>query len=219
VNPILSVRGIRKVYGARAILSNIDLDLPVAQVTVVSGGNGVGKTTLLRILAGLERPDAGSVALDGEPVDLKRYPRRLRDSLGFVHQDPVLFSTSIEANIGYGWAWRRLGTTEIRTRVEAALCWAGLDTLRHTRPKDLSGGERQRVALARAKVLEPRILLLDEPTAHLDDAARYQVLELMAQFAATQRSVLAVGHDRDLLDLPGAVHLVLKDGRIGTVNR
>jgi tungstate transport system ATP-binding protein len=108
---------------------------------------------------------------------------------------------------------------EIERRVGAALGWAGIVHVQDTAPEKLSGGEVQRVALARAKVLEPELLLLDEPTSNLDGHAREQVIALIGELAAEGRSVVMVCHDRELINLPGVVRWKLGDGRLDTRHR
>jgi tungstate transport system ATP-binding protein len=104
--------------------------------------------------------------------------------------------------------------SEVRAEVEQAMEWAGVVHLRESDPASLSGGEKQRVALARAKVLRPKLLLLDEPTANLDGAAREQVIALIPTLIAAGGSVVMACHDPDLIGLPGVRRLKLRDGRI-----
>jgi tungstate transport system ATP-binding protein len=102
----------------------------------------------------------------------------------------------------------------VRAEVAQAMAWAGVEHLRGSDPSSLSGGEKQRVALARAKVLKPKLLLLDEPTANLDGAAREQVIALIPTLIATGSSVVMACHDPDLIGLPGVHRMKLRDGRI-----
>jgi tungstate transport system ATP-binding protein len=102
----------------------------------------------------------------------------------------------------------------IAEKVDEAIAWAGIDHLRKSVPAYLSGGEKQRVALARARVLDPKLMLLDEPTANLDGAAREQVIALIPQLVAEGSSVIMACHDRDLIALPGVQRLKLRDGRL-----
>jgi tungstate transport system ATP-binding protein len=132
----------------------------------------------------------------------------------YVHQHPVMFSTSIAHNIAYGLLARRLSRDVVYKRVEEAMAWAGVTHLRNHPPQTLSGGEKQRVALARAKVLAPRLLLLDEPTANLDGPAREQVLALIPAFLQAGASTIVACHDRDLLALRGVQRLKLRNGQL-----
>ena len=176
--------------------------------------NGAGKSTLLRVLAGLAPADAEGVHFAGEPVRLAPYPSALRRDIVYVHQHPVMFSTSVAGNIGYGLKVRGMARAEAASLVEEAMHWAGVQHLRESHPPTLSGGEKQRVALARAKVLHPRLLLLDEPTASLDGEAREQVLALIPSLTQSGSTVVMACHDRDLINLPDVRRLKLRDGQL-----
>jgi tungstate transport system ATP-binding protein len=126
----------------------------------------------------------------------------------------VMFSTSVEDNIAYGLKARRTPAAAIRTAVAEAVEWAGVGHLRSSNPLTLSGGEKQRVALARARVLKPRLMLLDEPTASLDGEAREQVIALIPDLIRSGASVIIACHDRDLINLPEVRRMKLRDGRL-----
>ena len=190
------------------------IDSAAGCACVVTGANGPGKSTLLRILAGLEPATVREARFLGEAVALHPYPRALREAIVYVHQHPVMFSTSVEKNIAYGLQARGLAAFEVQRRVGEAMDWAGVSHLRHADPTLLSGGEKQRVALARARVLRPRLLLLDEPTSSLDGAAREQVIALIPALTAEGGSVVMACHDRDLIALPGVQRYKLRDGRL-----
>ncbi len=204
----------RKRHGER-LLFDIDLlCIEAATGYVLTGVNGAGKSTLLRMLAGLERCEACTVEFDGEQLPLHPYPAALRRAIVFVHQHPIMFSTSVFHNIAYGLLARGESRAAVAPVVEEAMRWAGVDHLRDTDPTRLSGGEKQRVALARARVLQPRLLLLDEPTANLDGPAREQVMSLIPTLLDAGGSVVMACHDRDLIGLPGIHRLKLRDGRL-----
>lgn len=211
---LLTIRGLRKNFGARRLF-NIDL-LTIRKATayVLTGRNGTGKSTLLRILAGLEPAEIKEAQFLGETVRLAPYPAAMRDAIVYVHQHPVMFSTSVFDNIAYGLAARKLPLQEITQRVEDAMQWAGVAHLRDRKPQTLSGGEKQRIALARAKVLQPKLLLLDEPTANLDGVAREQVIALIPSLTQAGSSVIMACHDRDLIALPGVQRLKLRENRL-----
>ena len=211
---LLAARGIVKHHGARVLLDSIDFEIRRGEAIMLTGANGSGKSTLLRILVGLERARVASFSFDGQTMPLAPYPAALRGEIGYVHQHPALFATSVEANIAYGLKQRGMARTEVAARTEAAMAWAGITQVRDVAPAALSGGEKQRVALARAKVLEPRLLLLDEPTSNLDGAAREQVIALVRHLAEEGRAVVVAGHDRDLINLEGTHRLKLRDGKL-----
>jgi tungstate transport system ATP-binding protein len=179
-----------------------------------AGWSGSGKTTLLRILAGLEAADAGVLRFQGEQTQLPRYPDAWRLRAVYVHQHPYLFHTSVAGNLAYGLKARGEAQALQRQKVEEAIAWAGLREVLDVPPQKLSGGEKQRVALARAKVLSPQLLLLDEPTANLDNDGRRRIVELLARLYAEGVSVLIACHDREIIELPGVRRFHLEDGRL-----
>jgi tungstate transport system ATP-binding protein len=211
---LLSIHGLRKRFHERQLFDIDQLTIEYAHAYVLTGANGTGKSTLLRILAGLEAAEIGQSSFLDHSVQFAPYPRVMRDAIVYVHQHPVMFSTSVEKNIGYGLHARGLTKTELTHRVEEAMVWAGVTNLRKSNPAMLSGGEKQRIALARAKVLSPKLLLLDEPTANLDGAAREQVIALIPTLIGTGGSVIMACHDRDLIALPGVQRLKLRDGHL-----
>ena len=214
MTPLLSLRGLQKAFGARRLLDIDYWDIAVQSATAVTGRNGAGKSTLLRILGGLESADHVEASWNGAPVTLHPYDQRLRDNVLYVHQHPVMFATDLIGNVGYGLRARGIPGRQLREQVDEALEWAGLTHLHGTRAAHWSGGERQRVALARARVLHPRLLLLDEPTASLDGAAREQVIALIPTLLAEGSSVIVACHDRDLLNLPTMQRVKLVDGKL-----
>ncbi|WP_209587555.1 energy-coupling factor ABC transporter ATP-binding protein [Massilia sp. BHUDP2] len=214
MNPLLTLHGLRKRHGERTLFEIEQLAIEAGTAYVLTGVNGAGKSTLLRMLAGLERVDACTVDFDGRSMPLHPYPQALRRAIVFVHQHPIMFSTSVAHNIAYGLLARGESRRSVAPMVEDAMAWAGVAHLRDTDPARLSGGEKQRVALARARVLQPRLLLLDEPTANLDGPAREQVIELIPTLLEQGSSVVMACHDRDLIGLPGIHRLKLRDGRL-----
>jgi len=214
MSALLRIEGLVKRFGRTALFEIDQLEIAAASAYVLTGVNGAGKSTLLRVLAGLEPAQCARLQFEGQTLPLHPYPRRLRDAVVYVHQHPAMFSTSVAANVGYGLRARGIGGAEWVRQVAAAMEWAGITHLRDTPPTALSGGEKQRVALARARVLAPRLLLLDEPTANLDGAAREQVIALVPALMAEGRSVVMACHDRDLIGLPAVQRLKLRDGRL-----
>jgi tungstate transport system ATP-binding protein len=214
MSALLTVRGLCKRYGERKLFDIDALTLEESSAYVLTGVNGAGKSTLLRILAGLEAGECASMEFEGRPASLHPYPNELRRAIVYVHQHPIMFSTSVAGNIGYGLQARGESKEMVDQCVERAIEWAGVEHVRHTDPARLSGGEKQRVALARAKVLRPRLLLLDEPTANLDGQAREQVIALIPTLLERGTTVVMACHDRDLIGLPGVRRLKLRDGHI-----
>lgn len=223
-SPLLEVRGLRRRIGERSLFDIDALAFPRATAVVLTGVNGAGKTTLLRMVAGLERAPGATVHWRGEDGGERRapldpLPPQLRRRIAYMHQHPYLFRTSVRENIAYGLKGRGLSGSDIEKRIDTALDWAGIVHVQDTAPDRLSGGEIQRVALARAKVLEPDLLLLDEPTSSLDGHAREQVIALVQQLAEEGRTVVMICHDRDLINLPGVVRWKLSEGRLDTHHR
>jgi tungstate transport system ATP-binding protein len=214
MSALLTVDAAAKAYAGKALLDIGRLTLAQGDLIVMSGDNGSGKSTLLKMLAGLEPADRLRMAFDGLAATEGHYPRELRRRIVYVHQHPYLFNTSIAENIRYGLRLRDVAAGERERRVEEAIAWAGVGHLLGVAPARLSGGEKQRVALARAKVLDPRVLLVDEPTASLDTQARAQVAELLRKTATGENCVVVACHDRELLELEGARRWHLAGGTI-----
>jgi tungstate transport system ATP-binding protein len=160
----VQLKGIQKAYPNVVALKDISLDLKGDSVIVFLGVNGAGKSTLMRIMAGLENPDAGVIALNDTMADAKT----LRSSSTLVFQKTAMFTMNVYDNLSYGLKIRKVPREEITRRVCGALDTVRLSGFEKRRAKKLSSGEQQRVALARAFLLEPQVLLLDEPTANLD---------------------------------------------------
>jgi len=215
--PLFSLRQLDKRFGQRVLFTDVRLDLESGSGYVLTGPNGSGKTTLLRIAAGFEPADA-LVEFRGQRVLIGAYPETWRREIVYVHQQPYLFHTSIEENLEYGLARRGLASAERKVRAREALEWAGLGDRRDVPPHKLSGGEKQRVALARAKVLNPTLLLLDEPTANLDGDARKQVLELVTALCIENHTVVVASHDPEIIRLAILNRVHVADGRIETAD-
>ena len=211
----VAARGICKSFGDRQVLSGVNLDMPEGTITAVLGPSGCGKTTLLRILAGFEQPDAGTVCIAGETVagGATTVPVHRR-RVGLMPQEGALFPhLSVGENIAFG--MNRATRRETRSRVSHWLAVVGLDGLADARPHQISGGQQQRVALARALAAEPRVLLLDEPFAALDAGLRVRVREdIAAILRDAGTTALLVTHDQsEALSLPDSVALLI-DGAI-----
>ncbi|WP_425841077.1 ABC transporter ATP-binding protein [Streptomyces fractus] len=211
---------VRKVYGtdeaAVTALDEVSLSLPAGSFTAVMGPSGSGKSTLLQCAAGLDRPDGGTVMVDGEELTgggeaaLTKF-RRTR--IGFVFQQYNLLDTlTVEQNTSL--PLRLAGRRVDRPRVREALAQVGLAERLAHRPAELSGGQRQRVAIARALVAEPAVVFADEPTGALDTHSAREVLTLLQEAARLHgRTVVMVTHDPVAASYADAV-LFLADGRL-----
>jgi putative spermidine/putrescine transport system ATP-binding protein len=194
--PDVRLRGLRKHYGEVAAVDGVDLDVARGEFFTMLGPSGSGKTTTLRLIAGFERPDEGTISLRGR--DVSADPPYARD-VNTVFQDYALFPhMTVGENVAYGLKIRRVPRAERRTRVDEALETVRLEGYGGRRPAQLSGGQRQRVALARALVNRPQVLLLDEPLGALDLKLRQ---EMQIELKRIQREVgitfIYVTHDQD----------------------
>ncbi|HEX5417042.1 MAG TPA: ABC transporter ATP-binding protein [Chloroflexota bacterium] len=214
----LSAHGVRVQHGAAFQLGPLDLEIQPGERVALIGPNGSGKTTLLRLLAGLLRPQAGAVSLAGTPLD--RLGRaEIAHRVAVVPQEThVPFAFTVREVVAFGRTARRSfwGTSQggDRDAVEQAIELTGLADLAGRAYQSLSGGERQRVILAMALAQETSILLLDEPTAHLDLRARVELLALVEQLAAARgTTVLAAVHDLSLASQFFGRVVVLDQGR------
>jgi tungstate transport system ATP-binding protein len=211
---LLGVRGLRKRFGGRLLFDIGCLEIATHGAYALTGANGVGKSTLLRVLGGLEPAEIDSLRFEGADVRTAPYPRALRKAIVYVHQHPLLFSTSVAHNIGYGLQVRGVTGAALAGAVDAAIEWAGVGHLRDSDPARLSGGERQRVALARAWVLRPKLLLLDEPMAALDAAGRARVMAWIAGLVEAGSSVIVACDERGLEGVAGVQRFELAQGRL-----
>lgn len=211
----VAAHGVGKSFGERRVLSGIDLDVAAGSITAVLGPSGCGKTTLLRILAGFEDPDTGTVSIGGETmagpgVTVPVHRRRV----GLMPQEGALFPhLSVGENVAFGLdrAARRSPNGEVRQWLDVV----GLDGLADARPHEISGGQQQRVALARALAARPRVLLLDEPFAALDAGLRTRVREdIAAILREAGTTAILVTHDQsEALSLADSVALLI-DGEV-----
>jgi ABC-type cobalamin/Fe3+-siderophores transport system ATPase subunit len=185
--PVLEVRGLRAERGGRVVLDGVDLRVEAGGVTALVGDSGSGKTSLLRCIVGLDAVAAGDVLYDGAGIGSLN-PCELRRRVALVAQSPVMLPGDVRANLLYA---------QPGADAPAALASVGLDTaLLEREAEELSGGERARVAIARALAHEPRVVLLDEPTASLHAEAVAEVEGMVRSLASGGIAVVVVTHDR-----------------------
>jgi spermidine/putrescine transport system ATP-binding protein len=192
----LSLTGLVKRFGDEVAVDGLDLDIGEGEFFSLLGSSGCGKTTTLRMVAGFEEPDAGEILLDGR--DLAQVPPHKRP-VNTVFQSYALFPfLDVSENIAFGLRYQKAGKDDVRRRVGAALELVQMGSMAKRKPHQLSGGQRQRVALARALVLEPTVLLLDEPMGALDAKLRKQLqIELRALQKQVGTTFVYVTHDQD----------------------
>ena len=213
----LRLKGLACRYGDIFAVRHLDLEVRQGEFVSLLGPSGCGKTTTLQMIAGFVRPSAGSVEMDGR--DLADVPPNRR-GMGIVFQSYALFPhMTVEANVAFGLEMRRVGKPDRRARVQRALEQVHLDHLARRYPRQLSGGQQQRVALARALVIEPRLLLLDEPMSNLDAKLREDMqLELRRLQRGLGITTVMVTHDQtEAMALSDRI-AVMRAGRIVQVD-
>ncbi len=194
--PLLEIRGVSKKFGEFIAVNNVDLDIYQGELFCLLGGSGCGKTTLLRMLAGFEKPSSGQILIDGQ--DMSEVPPYKRPT-NMMFQNYALFPhMTVEKNIAFGLEQDGIAKTEISDKIDSILKLVELQDYKKRRPQQLSGGQRQRVALARALVKQPKLLLLDEPLSALDKKLREQTqFELMNIQDKVGVTFVVVTHDQE----------------------
>jgi len=211
----LEVRGLRKSFRGQEVLKGLDFDVRAGEVFVIMGPSGSGKSVLLKHLIGLETPDAGEILIEGEPIQGSEVMEKYR--LAMVFQSGALLnSLTVGENVGLYLAEHRLKTPEEIARIVAEkLDLVDLKGSQDKMPSELSGGMKKRVAIARALVIEPQLILYDEPTSELDPlsavAIAEEILNLKERHHVTS---LVVSHDRDLAFGVADRIAVINEGRI-----
>ncbi|MGF1502211.1 MAG: ABC transporter ATP-binding protein [Paracoccaceae bacterium] len=211
--PYLSIVEVVKRFGDTTAVDHVSLDIFPAEFFALLGPSGCGKTTLLRMLAGFERPDSGQILLDGE--DLTGIPPHERP-VNMMFQSYALFPhMTVEQNIGFGLRMDGMRRADIRARTEEMLALTRLEKLAKRKPDQLSGGQRQRVALARALAKKPKLLLLDEPLGALDrklrEATQFELVNIQESLGLT---FVIVTHDQEEAMTVSTRLAVMNEGRI-----
>lgn len=210
---VLAVKNLKKSFGDKEVLKGVSFEVKSGSFLSLLGSSGCGKTTILRIICGLETADEGSVYVDGQDITKVRPEAR---NIGLVFQNYALFpSMNVAKNIGYGLKMHKVPQPEIDRRVHEALELVKLSGYESRRVTQLSGGEQQRVALARALVTKPTILLLDEPLAALDRKIRsemqYEIRNIQRQIGTT---TVFVTHDQEEALTMSDQIILLQNGQI-----
>ncbi|MCC7367847.1 MAG: ABC transporter ATP-binding protein [Chloroflexi bacterium] len=209
--PHLDVRDLLIRRGGRDLLRIERLAVQRGEIVVLVGPNGAGKSTLLTALALIDRPAAGTISLNGVPVDWRHGALAARRRLAVVFQEPLLFDTTVAENVASGLKLRGIGRREREPRIRDWLERLGISHLAARQARTLSGGEAQRTSLARALVLEPELLLLDEPFAALDAPTREALADdLLPLLRESSTTTLLVTHDREeALDLGDRLAVIM----------
>ena len=212
----ISVQGCSKNFGRQRVLEPTDLSIAAGETLVLLGPSGCGKTTTLRLIAGLEAPDAGRILFDSEDVTALPIEKR---NVGMVFQSYALFpNMSVEENIGYGLVVRKMAPDQRRLRVQEMLEMMHIETLASRPVQQLSGGQKQRVALARAIAPRPRALLLDEPLTALDAQLRETLrVDINALLRSLGITTVYVTHDQSEAMALGDRIAVMQKGSIAQI--
>lgn len=209
----IDVAGVSKRFGDFVALDDVDLAIPTGQLTALLGPSGGGKTTLLRIIAGLESADTGSVEIEG--VNATALPVQKRN-VGFVFQHYAAFKhLSVRRNVAFGLEIRKRPKDEIEAKVDELLQLVHLEQFADRRPAQLSGGQHQRMALARALAIQPSVLLLDEPFGALDAKVRKELRDWLRRLHDEMHvTTVFVTHDQEeALEVADSI-VVINEGRI-----
>lgn len=220
MNALLRIKQLEVALDGSPILHGINLDLEEGEVLIIVGSSGCGKTTLLRAIAGLERPTNGSIEIDGAVIsDLKQFTPPQQRPIGMVFQGLALFPhLTVGQNVGFG--LNKLPRSEREVRVKAEIKSVGLEGLERRYPHQLSGGQQQRVAIARSLVLRPRVLLMDEPFSDLDSSTRAEVrTEVLRILHEHGTAAIIVSHDKEDAYHLGDRIAVMDKGRMVRIDR
>ena len=218
---LFELRDVSFDYEGVPALRALSLEIPYGERIALVGANGSGKSTLLRLLDALSFPSQGSIRFDGQLLaaellsdDKFAFPFRRRVALVFQNPDVQLFNPTVFDEVAFAPLQLQWSREKLLARVEQTLEWIGISHLRDRPPHRLSGGEKKRVALASAIVLDPDVLLLDEPTATLDPRSQSQVIDLIQQFKGSSKTVITATHQLEIVEDIADRVLLLEDGRV-----
>ena len=214
----VQIRGLRKSFGDQEVLKGLDFEVNAGEIFVIMGPSGSGKSVLLKHIIGLDEPDAGEILVEGLPIRSPETMDRYRMALVF-QSGALLNSLTVGENVGLYLSEHQLKSPEEIARIVAeTLELVGLKDAQEKMPSDLSGGMKKRVAIARALVIEPQLILYDEPTSELDPISAVTVAEqIIALKERTRVTSLVVTHDRDLAFGVADRIAVINDGKILTI--
>jgi cobalt/nickel transport system ATP-binding protein len=219
--PVFEVQNVQYCYDQVIALDGITLTIAGGQRIALLGANGSGKSTLLRLLDALYFPHQGRISAFGEPLTVERMQDeavalRFRRRVGMIFQNPdvQLFNPTVFDEVAFGPLQLRWPTDHIRQRVTAILDLMALSHLKDRPPHRLSGGEKKRVALASVFVLDPDVLLLDEPTAALDPQSQSQMIDFLVGGGGGVKTVVTATHDLDIVEDIADHCYILQDGRV-----
>lgn len=218
---IFDVQNVTFRYDELTALDDLSLSIKQNQRIAVLGANGSGKSTFLRLLDGLYFPDKGTVSAFDEPLteesfQNEEYAFRFRRRVALVFQNPdvQLFNPTVFDEVAFGPLQLRWEKDEIRRRVTETLETLEIAHLKDRSPHRLSGGEKKRVALASVLILDPQVLLMDEPTAALDPKSRGQVVDFLINWGGTAKTVITATHDLDIIEDIADFCFVFQNGRV-----
>ncbi|MFZ3150049.1 MAG: phosphate ABC transporter ATP-binding protein [Methanothrix sp.] len=219
---LLEISSLGKSYGKAEILKGIDLTVERGEILGLIGPTGSGKTTLLRLVNLLDEPSTGRILFEDREVSGRpeREKLSMRRKMAMVFQKPVMFKASVEENVSFGMRMRgKADAEEMRVRTKEALAAMGLPGYESRDANTLSGGEMQRIALARAWVLQPELLLLDEPTANLDPGSAASIDGLLQKLADSRTAVILATHNMQQCRKLADRVAVLQTGRLVAVGK
>ena len=206
----IEVSGLRKTFGNFVALDDVNLVFPTGQLVALLGPSGCGKTTLLNIAAGFEKPTAGTVLVDGEPIRAPGWKNTM------IFQDYALFPwANVSENIAFGLEMKNLPSHKRLDATQYFISLVGLKGFEDKYPHQLSGGMRQRVAIARALCMEPKIMLFDEPTSSLDPEMVKEVLDVMVGLAQGGMTMICVTHEMGFARRVADRIVFMSEGEIG----